>query len=442
MNADSHPRAHLGEHKTEGRSHHERGHDVWSASATSRNVVCAGAIALSTLCEDRESEAAAWGSAAHQISERCLRGNLDAISFVGRVEKSGKFEFSIDEEMSNTAQTYVDYCRRRMQEYFDATGEHAEMWIEQKLSLDSLNPPLEAGGTGDCIIYFRLWKLVEIVDLKGGRGVTVAVAGNPQGRSYGIGTLLTFTHISVDHVMVTIVQPRVGDGLPKSETFHVSELLDWTVDILAAMQRSKDALDEFTALGANRVLFDAWADKWLATGQCTFCSAQAICPKRKQEALARLPEIAAQWAEDVTAPLPDLSNTPRLASPEELAHWLEGFDALKDWMKSVAAFAHGEAERGVNIPGWQLADSIGDRAWLDEMKTVESLKAKGLTEDQIYERKIKSPAKIEKVLGTARKSEIAPLVERPVRGTNLVSVAKTTRPPAKTAVERFAEDVP
>lgn len=430
MNADTHP-------------HNMRGHSQWSASATSRNVVCAGAIAMSALSEDRESEAAAWGTLVHEVSESSLRRDTEAIDYLGQPAEIGRFSFMIDEEMCSTSQFYVDYCHGRLKKYFDATGEHAQFWIEAPLSLSSLNPPLEAGGTGDFVIYFPHWRLLEVVDLKGGRGVVVDVKGNPQGRSYAIGALLTLKDIVVDRVMVTIVQPRVGDGLPKSETFHISELLDWTVDLLASMQKSKNALDEFTALGGNRVAFDDWAAKWLTTGQCTFCSAQAICPKRRQEALSRMPEIAAKWHEDVTLTTPlDLTNLARIGSPEELAHDLDGFDALEAWIKSRRAYAHAEAERGVTIPGYQLANKIGNRKWRDEAQTILALRnTLKLTKEQVFKEELKSPAQIEKVLGAARKKEIEPLVERPVTGSNLVSVSKTTRSAAKSTAERFHEEL-
>lgn len=403
---------------------------------------------MGQLCEDRESEAAAWGTLAHEISESCLRNNVEASAFLNEPMKSGKFEFVVDEDMVNCSQTYIDYCRGRLKEYFDATGEHAEFWIEQKTSFDSLNPPLEAGGTADFVIYFPKWKLLEVVDLKGGRGVVVDVKGNPQGRSYGITVLLTFAHLVVDRIMVTIVQPRVGSGEPKSETFHIAELLDWTVDLLASMQRSREAFDEFNALGGNRVSFDAWAERWLTTGQCVFCSAQSICPKLRGEVMANLPKIAAKWFEEPDAPAPDLSNAPRLASPEELARWLDGFEMLESWIKQTRAHAHAEAERGVAIPGYQLADKIGNRAFI--AKDAATLAGQlwdhlQLGDDAVYEpREIKSVAQIEKTLGK-RKAELAKLEgvlwEKPVKGTNLVAVSKTTRPAAKNTAERYFEQL-
>jgi hypothetical protein len=428
-------------------AHHTRSHAQWAASATSRNVTCAGAIAMETMCENKETEAAAWGSATHQISERCLHGNIDANSFLDSVERSGKFEFVVDEEMANTSQVYVDYCRSRLAEYKAATGEDAQFWIEQHLSLASLDPPLDAGGTGDFGIYFPLWRMLEVVDLKGGRGVVVKAAGNMQERSYAIGFLLSLTGVSVDVVRSTIVQPRVGDGKPTWEDIHVADLIDWSVDLLSKMTVSKMALDAFEALDGGRIAFDAWAETWLATGSCTFCPAEGICPKRRKEALSVMGDTAVRWFEEPTTDAPlVIGNAPEIASPEELAHWLDGLEALEAWIKAVRGYAHSAAERGVEIPMWMLADKIGNRAYIekDETKLAALIKTKlALTDDQIYERSVRSVAQLEKVLGAKRKAELAALEkvlwEKPVKGTNLVRADKTTRTAAKGLTERHHE---
>ena len=369
---------------TEG--HRTRAHAQWSASATSRNCQCPGAIAMSSLCEDVEREAAAWGTACHQISERVLRhllfsdsaDVLEANSFIDSVENSGKFVFVVDEEMANTAQTYVDYCIDRIRGYQSDTGENPRRWVEHRLSLALLNPPLEAGGTADFVIYFPKWKLLEVVDLKGGRGVTVDVVGNPQGRSYAIGAILSLPGLDVERVKVTIVQPRVGDGLPKSDEFHVADLYDWTHDLLGYMTRAKLALDTFPA-DLNGVKFDEWAGLHLNPGQCTFCAAKPICPALRKKALAAMPALARQWHEDVTlATPPTLSNLARLGSPEEIAHDLDGFDELEGWISARRAYAHAQAENGVEIPGYQLVEKIGNRRWADDVKATEALSALGV----------------------------------------------------------------
>ena len=258
----------------------------------------------------------------------------------------------------------------------------------------SLDPPLEAGGTGDAVIYNANEKSLEIVDLKGGRGVTVDVKGNPQGRSYAIGALLAFPELDVRRIRVTIVQPRVGDGKPKSDEFHVADLMDWTHDLLQHMRRAKQALDEFEVIDSNSVKFDEWAERWLTPGQCTFCTAKPICPALRKKALAAMPELARKWHEDTTLVTPPaLSNLAKLGSPEELAHDLDGFDELEAWIKARRAFAHAEAERGAPPPGYGLVDKIGNRAWKekDAMKLAALLREKlALSADRGRSRQAKS----------------------------------------------------
>jgi hypothetical protein len=435
-------------------AHHARAHSQWSASATARNIQCPGAIAMSTLCEDVEREAAAWGTACHQLAEKVLRNLLPfAAVAIGTTEKSGKFEFVVDEEMANCAQVYVDYCRGRLDEYYYANNrEPAQFWIEHPLSLDALDPPLEAGGTGDFVIWFPKWKLLEVVDLKGGRGVTVDVVGNPQGRSYAIGAVLSLPDVKPERVRVTIVQPRVGDGLPKSDEFFVTELFDWTHDLLDHMERATYALDEFQRIGGpdNSVRFDDWASKWLTPGQCTFCTAKPICPALRKKALAAMPDLARQWHEDTTLTTPPtLSNLARVGSVQELEHDLDGIETLKEWIGARAAYAKMLAEQGTKFENWYLADSVGHRKYVekDQVKLAATLRKEfDLSPTEVLEPNVvKSPAQIEKLLKGDKKKKFAAaektLWVKPITGKNLVRGDRTTRSPALSTAERFNETV-
>ena len=62
-----------------------------------------------------------------------------------------------------------------------------------------------------------------------------------------------------------------------------------------------------------------------------------------------------------------------------------------------------------------------------------------LTEDQIFSKKLLSPAQIEKIIGAKRKGEITNMYHNPVTGTNLVSEKKSTRPATKAKTESFFE---
>jgi uncharacterized protein DUF2800 len=435
-------------------AHHTRSHSAWASSATARNTTCAGAMAMATLAgPEVEREAAAWGTACHQLAERCLNTAVDASHYLGSIEKTESFSFTIDEEMADCAQEFIDYCRRRIAEYQEADKtEVCTWWLERNFSLDAINPPFKAGGTGDCILYFPKWKMLEIVDLKSGQGVVVEVKNNAQARTYGLGAMLEFPELDVEIVKSTIVQPRAPhkDGRIRSEEIHVADLVDWTSWLIGKMLRAKEALINFDFIGGtiNRVMFDAWTDAWLTTGACTFCPAEGFCPKRRKEALAAAGQKAVDWFEDPTADaaISIALNAPAISSAEELGHALDGLEALESWIKAVRGHAHARAERGESIPGWMLADKIGYRTWTEanEAKLAAAIwKDLKLPRDQIYEKpEIKSVAQIEKALGP-RKAELAKmegkLWHKPVKGTNLVSETKTTRVPAKSKPEQHFE---
>jgi hypothetical protein len=410
--------------------HAARDHATWSASATARNWFCPGALALAEHAPPQEESIhSARGTACHQIAEKCLGKGTDPSSFLGTVEKTKQWDIEIDEELVVSASTYVEYVRSRW-----GKGPDRMLDTEQRFTLASLELPFDAGGTADAVIRDLPNKLLEVVDLKNGMGV-VDVAENPQLRTYALGALLANPGLDVERITVTIVQPRAPhkDGRIRSETFHVADLVDWTADLLAAMRRSKEALDEFPGL-APGVRLDEWTEKWLRPGKCKFCPAEGFCPALKRRAL----DVAGVWFD--TFDQPQLSNNPDERSPEQVAKDLDMLDMLEDWIKARRAYAHTLAEQGVEIPNYVLVDKIGNRKWAtaDEAKLVHDLKnVVGLADDEIYERRVRSVAQLEKVLGAKRKSTIEIMWHKPVTGTNLVRVDKTSRPAAKPTAERY-----
>lgn len=418
--------------------HGSRDHATWSASSTARNWQCPGALALSERAPpDKESIHAARGTACHQISEKCLRRTADCIepeTFLGTVEKTKEHEIEIDEELVNSAKEYVDYVLGQ----FLANPGNGKT-IEQKFSLAAFNPPFDAGGTADAVIYDAANRHLEVVDLKNGMGV-VDVQENKQLRTYALGAALANPGLAIDKITVTIVQPRAPhkDGRIRSETFDRIELFEWTQDLLAAMRRSKAALDAYKTL-TGAVSEEAWAETYLAPGShCKFCKAEGFCPALKKRAL----DVAAVWFDDRDQPR--IGNTPDSLSPEEIAKTLDMLDMLEDWCNAVRRLAHTMAEQGSTIPGYKLVEKIGNRAWAteDEDKLVADLKkVAGLSDDEIVTRKVKSVAQIEKVLGAKRKNLIDNMWMRPVRGTNLVSEAKSDRPAAKGKAETYFQEI-
>lgn len=436
--------------------HADREHATWSASSASRNFKCSGALALTMNLPETTSEAADWGTCCHQISERCLRDGGDADRFIGTTEKGKKHSFEVDEEMAETAQVYVDYvrkvaddtkgwmgdaCPRCKGSGYDpdsdidqgcracgGTGEryaNIKLLIEQRFSLADLNPPFDAGGTGDAVIYLPAERRLEIVDLKGGRGVVVAAKGNPQLRTYALGALLANKGLDVEQVTVTIVQPRAShpDGRIRSETFHVIDLMEWASDMMAAMYRAREALDRKAVMPES-----AWAREYLAPGDhCrdTFCKAAGTCPALRQSALDAV-GVHFSPVDDT----PRIANAPDSGLPEERAKRLDMLDMIEAWVKEVRAHEHRMAEMGQPAPGYGLVEKVGREKWKDEEAARAAIASTGLAEDKwLNPGKLRTPKQVRDALKKAKAevSALADLSETPTGGTNLVRIDQTTR---------------
>ena len=440
--------------------HSDRDHATWSASASSRNFKCPGALALTMHLPETTSEAADWGTCCHQIAERCLRYGGDADRFIGATKKGKKYSFEVDEEMAETAQVYVDYVRKifgpedwiageKCDEclgsgvardcptdsgacgYCGGTGDqygHANsLWIEQRFSLADLNPPFDAGGTGDAVIYLPAERRLEIVDLKGGRGVVVAAKGNPQLRTYALGAMLANKGLDVEHVTVTIVQPRAAhpDGRIRSETFHVVDLMEWAADMMAAMHRAREAMDRKAAMPES-----AWAATYLSPGDhCrdTFCKAAGTCPALRQAALDAV-GVHFSPIDDT----PRIANAPDSGSPEERAKRLDMLDMIEGWVKEVRAHEHRMADMGQPAPGYGLVEKTGREKWKDGAEdTVRAIAIEAqLAQDKfLTPGKLRTPKQVREALKKAKAdvSALAGLSETPTGGTNLVRIDQTTR---------------
>lgn len=403
--------------------HASRGHSVWSASASEGNFACWGRLALTQGLPESTSEAADWGTCCHQIADACLRDDTDADRFIGATLKGKKFSFEVDEEMAETAQTYIDYCRKRIADYEAETGDKARYWIEQHFDLAEMNPPFEAGGTGDFVAFFPLWKHLEVVDLKGGRGVVVEAKGNKQGRTYGLGALVANKGLAVERVTVTIVQPRAPhpDGRIRSETIDVMDLMDWTFDMLQAMRKSKEAMDAKADLAPA-----AWAAAYLNPGpHCgsTFCKAAATCPALEQAALDAVgvwftPEGNAQ-----------LANVPEVTDPDERARRLDTLDMIEDWVKQVRAHEHHLAEGGSPATGYGLVKKQAREKWNDGVDAQVRLACElaGLKDDKfLIPGKLRTPKQVRKELKD-KANLVSGLSDTPTGGTNLVRLDNSMR---------------
>jgi hypothetical protein len=381
--------------------------------------------------EDRESEAAAWGTCCHQVAERCLRSGEDADKYILTIEKTKSFSFVFDEEMAECTQVFLDYVRGRLAEYQEHTWYDKNHWepdstllIEQKFDLSPINPPIPAGGTGDAVLLFPAWGLIEVVDLKTGRK-WVEAEGNKQTRTYALGAAIA-NQGAWTRVRSTIVQPRVGNDAVRFEEIDICDLLDWTADLVAAMHAS--AADDAPLIAGDHC-------------HSTFCPAAGRgCPALEQRALAAAHTFFTPVEADVQAIAvpPD----PRTMPVEKIVGVLDAADMLENWINGVRQYAREMVEAGETVGDYILVDKQARRKWKDEEKLPAELKRLlHLEGDAIYERKLKSPAQIDKLAGKKGAALVADLWSKESSGTNLVRSDKTTRVPAIPAAQKFFEPV-
>jgi len=302
------------------------------------------------------------GTAAHELAEKCLGAGLDPITFLD-VEISG---VTVTEDMCDAVRVFTEYC---------SDGDLFNMNIEQRFDLSALKPPAPMFGTADVIRWLGSTEdgELEVIDYKHGRGYAVDAVGNKQLRYYALGACLA-QGIAPETVKMTIVQPRAPHpaGIIRSEVITYDELVGFTNDLMEAA-RATQADDAPLAAGDH----------------CRFCPAKAQCPEMQSHALV----VAKGEFTDVH--LPD----PRLIPIEQVSDMLSKVGILEEWVRGLRAFALDELGRGNEVPGWKLVAKRATRRFPSEAAVKEWADEEGLSDDELYVKKLKSPAQIEKVVG-------------------------------------------
>ena len=350
-------------------NHAERSHALLSASGASRWINCTPSAKLEESVGPRETSVyAEEGTLAHELAELFIRH--DVLQVIDDQTFSDRFEEIMNnslfnEEMLDVVPEYVDYCQAQYNEA-KSENKYAVMEIEQKLDLTEFVP--ESFGTADCTVIND--SVLEVIDLKYGKGVPVYAEYNKQLMLYGLGALRKYdTMYDIEEIRLTIVQPRINNI--SSWQISVPDLLKW------AKEELQPAAEKAFA-GEGELNSGDW---------CKFCAVKNKCRAlyEKQTELAKY-----EFAE------------PALLSDEEIADVLKRIPALVEWANSVQAYAQDQALNHEKIwPGFKLVEGVSRRKWLDEDKVAEEIfnRFPEATEDQIYDLKLKTITQIEKLFG-------------------------------------------
>jgi hypothetical protein len=131
----------------------------------------------------------------------------------------------------------------------------------------------------------------------------------------------------------------------------------------------------------------------LAAGShCRWCDAKASCPviHAKAQEVASLDFSAIAPAEVL---LPTKSMT-----IDQMARTLEWEEMVLGLFDDIRQRLKAELEAGREVPGFKLVEGKSNRKWIDENTVVKEF-APLLGEEALYEKKLLSPAKLEKIVG-------------------------------------------
>lgn len=341
-------------------------HSTLGASSMYRWAACPGSVKLSKDIPNTSSEYADEGTNAHALAAECLNGEYagtDPVEWVngGPHTFDGRV-ITVTQDMATAVQAYTNFLRDSWQ-----PGDHDNCEVRFDLSRVYRG----CFGTADHVRWRPSTKTLYVTDYKHGAGIPVDVRNNPQLRYYALGALVQCGY-PAQKVVMRIVQPRCdhADGPIREEEIDAIELLDFRTDLRA-----------YAAATEN-------ADAPLVTGDhCRFCPAGRArkCPAIED---GKRNAVKAAFA-------PGLPY-----DPAELTRALDSRDVVKAWLKNLDEFAYAEAESGRYVGhGYKIVEKRATRKFRSDGEVIERCQEKGFKPEDYYDRSLKSPAQLEKVVG-------------------------------------------
>lgn len=376
-----------------------REHAILSASGADRWMLCNPSARLEEELAGTTSIFAEEGTFMHSLAELHLSLYISSITkrdFNSKIKEMKENKF-YTEEIEKAVETYVSLVIERINE----AGKGALVLLEERVDFSPWVP--EGFGTSDVLIISD--STIEVIDLKGGKGVKVEAEGNSQMKLYALGAINLYGMLyDIEKIRMTIIQPRL-DNISTAE-MQVEELLEW------AETKVKPNADR---------AYKGEGEFYPSNTSCLFCRAKAICRSRFEENM----KIACL----------DFRQAPTLTE-DEIAEVLLSVDELIKWAKDVEEYAFNEAiNNGKQWPGFKLVEGRRTRRYSSEEKVAEVLLEAGYEEEKIYSKSLLSLTKLEKEIGKKEFQEIlGSLIETPPGRLQLVPETDK-RPEIKNSAE-------
>ena len=387
-------------------------HAQLSPSKRSRWALCPGSIREEAKYpETGGGPAAIDGTHSHTLLEYCIQNDrfIDPLTQVGQLFTDHEGSFHVDQARAERVKVAYDYIMlQSMNGLFKVIS-------EQKVDPEHLLGRSDLSGTVDCQIIGG--DTLELIDYKDGMGI-VSAEGNLQLEQYAYGVLAGFKlpvngAYPFKTIRMTIIQPKLAlRGMPAITSHDVS---------------ASKLLSEMGTIITQAAATDK-PDAPLVPGdsQCKFCRAKGSC-----SALANnvMKEVGIMFQPVVTQTLDvaqqSADKDPSTMDDTQIAQIMEAAPLMRQLLEGVEAEALRRMQAGQTIPGLKLVNGRGSRAWaLPEAEMAEKLIKMGIPKGVVYETKLVSPAKAEKLTWEKRDGTKVQLTERQLKRMDQEYVAK------------------
>ena len=362
------------------------GHAKLSPSKRSRWALCPGSIREEAKYPDEGSGPAAIdGTHSHTLLEYCVNERVKAHSLVGELFTDHDGSFHVDADRAARVQTALDYIDNRAVE-MGLFG--VKIISEQKVDPEHLLGRDDLLGTVDVQIIGGT--TIELIDYKDGMGI-VSAKGNLQLEQYAYGVLAGYKLpvngiYPFSTVRMTIIQPKLvmrGMNAISSHDVSVADLLE-NMGTIVKQAAATDQPDAPLVPGDS---------------QCKFCRAKGSCAALASNVMKEV-GIRFQPVGSNTLDIAQQSadREPSTMDDAQIAQIMEAAPLMRQLLEGVEKEALRRLKAGQSIAGLKLVNGRGSRTWsLTEEEIATRLIKMGVPKGNVYETKLVSPAKAEKL---------------------------------------------
>ena len=345
--------------------------------------------------DDRSGPAAIDGTHTHTMLEFCLSGPWEPEELVDQIMQDDDGSFIVDIERAQRVRIAVDYVKQRV-----AEQPGCKVIAEQRVNPKRLIARNDMSGTVDIQIHGT--DVLEIVDYKDGMGA-VQAEGNAQLELYAVGALADVGEpYPWKRVRMTIIQPKMalrGQPAITSHEVDISEILA-IVDRLVIEGAAVDAPDAPLVPGES---------------QCKFCKAKGSCAALASNVMKEI-GIMFQPVMSLDVAQQSADKDPSTMDDGQILSIMEAAPLMRQLLEGVEKEALRRLQSGQAIIGLKLVNGRGSRAWaLQDDEIAEKLIKMGIPKGSVYETKLVSPAKAEKLTWEKRDGTKVQLTERQLK---------------------------